>query len=93
MKACAARLSVDIIPHGDQFFVKFSFLTEILYPLCYNESTKGRVTELIRSKKTVFQAAILICGAVMLCYGILRGEAETVLSKAIRLCLECVGIG
>ena len=42
VKACEARLSVDIIPHGDKFFVKFSFLTRILYPLCYNESTKGR---------------------------------------------------
>ena len=36
------RLPVAIIPHGDKFFVKFSFLTEILYALCYNESTKGR---------------------------------------------------
>ena len=50
-------------------------------------------TELIRSKKAVFQAALLICGAAILCYGAWRGETETVLSKAIRLCLECVGIG
>ena len=54
---------------------------------------KKEVSELIRSKKTVFQVALLICGAAMLCYGVWRGEAETVLSKAIRLCLECVGIG
>ena len=51
------------------------------------------VTELIRSKKAVIQAALLICGAAVLFYGAWRGEAETVLSKAIRLCLECVGIG
>lgn len=54
---------------------------------------KKGVTELIRSKKAVIQVALLICGAAMLCYGAWRGEAETVLSKAIRLCLECVGIG
>lgn len=48
---------------------------------------------MIRSKKAVIQAALLICGAAMLFYGAWRGEAETVLSKAIRLCLECVGIG
>ncbi len=28
----------------------------------------------------------------MLGFGAMRGETETVLSKAIRLCLECVGI-
>ena len=54
---------------------------------------KEGVTELIRSKKVVFQAAMLISGTAMLCYGVWRGEADTVLSKAIRLCLECVGIG
>ena len=54
---------------------------------------KKEVTELIQSKKAVFQVVLLICGAAMLCYGAWRGETETVLSKAIRLCLECVGIG
>ena len=48
---------------------------------------------MFRSKKAVFQVLLLICGGAMLCYGVLRGEANTVLSKAIRLCLECVGIG
>ena len=54
---------------------------------------KKGVTELIRSKKAAFQVALLICGAAMLFYGAWRGEAQTVLSKAIRLGLECVGIG
>ena len=54
---------------------------------------KKGVTELIRSKKAAFQVALLICGAAMLFYGAWRGEAQTVLSKAIRLCLEFVGIG
>ena len=39
------------------------------------------------------QTLLLVVGTVMLCAGALRGEAATVLSKAIRLCLECVGIG
>ena len=30
---------------------------------------------------------------LMVCYGAMRGEVATVLSKAIKLCLECVGIG
>lgn len=32
-------------------------------------------------------------GFLMLLFGLWRGEADTVFSKAIRLCMECVGIG
>ena len=44
-------------------------------------------------KKAAAQIALLLAGAAMLCFGVWRGEAATVLSKAIKLCLECVGIG
>lgn len=43
-------------------------------------------------KKWLAQSAVLIVGVLMLCFGIWRGEADTVLSKAVRLCMECVGI-
>ena len=49
--------------------------------------------ELSHAKKAAAQAVLLIAGISMLCIGVLRGEAATVLSKAIKLCLECVGIG
>ena len=52
-----------------------------------------RVMELSHVKKTAAQAVLLIAGIAMLCFGVWRGEAAAVLSKAIKLCLECVGIG
>mgnify|MGYP001628465082 CR=1 FL=1 len=44
-------------------------------------------------KKAATQAVLLVVGIAMLCFGVWRGEAAMVLSKAIKLCLECVGIG
>ena len=44
-------------------------------------------------KKVAAQITLLLAGAAMLCFGVGRGEAETVLSNAIKLGLECVGLG
>lgn len=49
--------------------------------------------KLFQSKKAMIQMILLAVGAAMICYGAWRGEAQIVLSKAVRLCLECVGIG
>ena len=46
-----------------------------------------------KKKKAILQAVLLLAGVLMIVYGVWRGEAETVFSKAIRLCMECVGIG
>lgn len=43
----------------------------------------------LRKAPLVFLAAAI----VMIGIGVLRGEADTVFSKGINLCLECVGIG
>ena len=48
------------------------------------------VIRVFRAKKAV---VLIAAGIAMVCFGALRGEAGAVLSKAIRLCLECVGIG
>ncbi|MBQ4349231.1 MAG: hypothetical protein IJC79_06435 [Clostridia bacterium] len=34
-----------------------------------------------------------LLGLVFMFFGAYRGEADIVLSKAIRVCLECIGIG
>ena len=40
-----------------------------------------------------WNALLLALGLVFLGVGALRGEHRLVLSKAIRICLECIGIG
>lgn len=46
-----------------------------------------------RRRKTTARLLLIAAGISMMCFGAMRGEAELVLGKAIRLCLECVGIG
>ena len=41
-------------------------------------------------KKAAVQVLLLLAGIAMLIFGIWREEAQTVFSKAIRLCMECV---
>lgn len=36
---------------------------------------------------------LIVTGIAFLCFGILRGELDTVFRKAINVCLECIGIG
>ncbi len=45
------------------------------------------------NKKAIAQSALLLAAVLMIGFGIWRGESDTVLAKAIRLCMECVGIG
>ena len=47
-------------------------------------------------KNKVFPTKALITsivGVAFMTFGIYRGEMATVLAKAIRICLECIGIG
>ncbi len=43
--------------------------------------------------KAKIQIFMLLLGSGFIINGVLRDEVSTVLSKAVKLCLECVGIG
>ncbi len=38
-------------------------------------------------------AAAAVVGIAMMAYGIFRGEMTIVFTKAVSICLECIGIG
>jgi hypothetical protein len=46
-------------------------------------------------RAAAFIASFAACaaGAVFIVIGVSRGEAATVLMNAVRICLECIGIG
>lgn len=37
--------------------------------------------------------ALAAVGSLMMAYGIYRGEMAVVLTKAVNICMECIGIG
>ncbi len=43
--------------------------------------------------KFTVQLMLIVTAIAFVGLGVYRGEVETVFAKAIRLCLECVGIG
>lgn len=49
------------------------------------------VSKLLKSR--ALPTLIILTSIIMIVYGYIHGEAEVVLDKAIKICLECVGIG
>lgn len=46
-----------------------------------------------KEKKTFVGVALALVGAVMMIFGIAGDEHIEVFEKAVRICLECIGIG
>ena len=44
-------------------------------------------------KATLLRLALILMGLAAITIGVLGGEADTVLTKAVFICLECIGIG
>ncbi len=47
----------------------------------------------MKENKRLLSLLLLCAGFLMIALGVIRGEHETVLAKAIKICLECMGIG
>ncbi len=45
------------------------------------------------NKIKMYRWALVVLALIFISIGIFRGEQETVLLKAINICLECIGIG
>ena len=43
--------------------------------------------------RRIFRIGVLILAVMFITVGITRGEVGTVFMKAVRICLECIGIG
>ncbi len=54
---------------------------------------RKRAAAVKRYLKTGIFVALAIAGAAFIVYGIASGQAVAVLNKAIRICMECIGIG
>ncbi len=44
-------------------------------------------------RRLLLQGGILLLGILSMAWGVKRGEAAIVLRKAVRVCMECIGLG
>ncbi|MBR6568621.1 MAG: hypothetical protein IKK60_08225 [Clostridia bacterium] len=44
-------------------------------------------------KKRIIGFAVALVGAAMMAFGVADNEHREVFEKAVRICLECIGIG
>lgn len=44
-------------------------------------------------RKWLIPLGITLLGLVMITLGVFRGEVQSVWTKAVNVCLECIGIG
>ncbi len=45
------------------------------------------------TRRMVASFSVVMLGALLLAFGVWRGEADVVFKKAVVVCLECIGIG
>lgn len=60
-------------------------------PLRTKERRRSRLTE--RRRLWLWRGLLLAAAAGLMVLGLAEGEALVVLQKAVKICLECIGIG
>lgn len=61
--------------------------------LSMKNTESSKASNLKNFKQKYWSVAIFSIGFVFLLIGLFQSEQQIVLSKAIRICLECIGIG
>lgn len=49
--------------------------------------------QIFQNKRSLIQTGLILAGICSVILGIYAGEVKTILTKAIYICLECIGIG
>lgn len=49
--------------------------------------------QLNKMKHRIISIVVLVLSILLIISGIFAGEAESVIEKATRICMECIGIG
>ena len=49
--------------------------------------------ELTAKQLAAARIGLLTAAVLMIAFGVFRGEPDSVIQKAVRICLECIGIG
>lgn len=52
-----------------------------------------KVMKMKDKKRNLCSIAAAAAGVLMMAFGAYRGEVAEVFTKAVRICLECIGIG
>ena len=57
------------------------------------ETLRERMETVKREVPIWVTAVLIFAAAACMAFGIWRGEMETVLTKAVNICMECIGLG
>lgn len=97
ISAMQVLIPCAIIPFGYSVFTAFLFdrsyarEIELLKKLPKSESTEKKADK--DSLKTIVKIAIVVIGLALMIYGLIEGGTADVLTKAMNICTECIGLG